>query len=137
MNAIPRSLRRLVIHRAASRCEYCQLAQAGQEATFHIDHIVPESKGGETAEDNLALACTSCSLRKGSRQSALDADTGKRVHLFHPRRHKWSDHFWWAGAYVEALTPTGRATIELLKLNRPRIVAIREEETLRGRHPPP
>lgn len=30
-------LRRLVVERAGNRCEYCRLAQEGQEATFHID----------------------------------------------------------------------------------------------------
>ncbi|TLY77107.1 MAG: HNH endonuclease, partial [Gammaproteobacteria bacterium] len=34
---VPGYLRRLVIERAQGRCEYCGLAQAGQEAAFHID----------------------------------------------------------------------------------------------------
>ena len=66
------ALRRLVTARARERCEYCGLAQAGQEATFHIDHIVPRASKGPTAADNLALACVSCSLRKEARRSALD-----------------------------------------------------------------
>ena len=36
MSKIPNSLRRLVIQRAGDRCEYCQLSQTGQVATFHI-----------------------------------------------------------------------------------------------------
>lgn len=36
MSYIPAQLRRLVIERAASRCEYCRLAQEGQEAAFHL-----------------------------------------------------------------------------------------------------
>ena len=39
MNLVPAELRRQVIFRAGDRCEYCGLAQEGQEATFHIDHI--------------------------------------------------------------------------------------------------
>jgi hypothetical protein len=38
---IPANLRRQVMTRAANCCEYCGLAQTGQEATFHIDHVVP------------------------------------------------------------------------------------------------
>jgi hypothetical protein len=38
---IPAALRRLVEARAAGRCEYCRLAQASQEAVFHIDHVIP------------------------------------------------------------------------------------------------
>ena len=50
MSHVPARLHRLVIRRAGNRCEYCLLSQVGQEATFHIDHIIPESQGGETAE---------------------------------------------------------------------------------------
>jgi len=135
MASIPAPLRRLVRRRARYRCEYCQLAQAGQEATFHLDHIVPEMHGGATVAGNLALACVSCSLRKGSRQSAVDAQTGKRVAVFHPRRDHWREHFRWHGLIVVGTTDKGRATIALLKLNRTSILAIREEEALRGRHP--
>jgi len=72
MSHIPARMRRLVIRRAADRCEYCGLSQAGQEATFHIDHIVPVVGGGATVAANLALACVSCSLRKGARRTAPD-----------------------------------------------------------------
>ncbi|HEX9654441.1 MAG TPA: HNH endonuclease signature motif containing protein, partial [bacterium] len=60
MSHIPAQLRRIVIERADSRCEYCRLSQEGQEATFHIDHIIPKSIRGETIAENLALACVSC-----------------------------------------------------------------------------
>lgn len=133
---MPQRLRRLVLKRAAERCEYCGLSQAGQEATFHIDHVMPRSAGGGTTEDNLALACVSCSLRKESRRSAVDPLTGRRVPLFNPRRQRWSDHFRWMGANVVPSTATGRATAAALQMNRPLIVAIRAEEIQRGRHPP-
>lgn len=38
---VPHALRQRVVDRAGSRCEYCGLAQTGQEATFHIDHVMP------------------------------------------------------------------------------------------------
>ena len=72
---ISAGLRRQVIERADNRCEYCGLAQTGQEAAFHIDHIAPVAGGGGTNLENLALACVSCSLRKGARQ-AVDKVTG-------------------------------------------------------------
>lgn len=49
MAHIPAALRRLVIERAANRCEYCGLAQVSQIATFHIDHVIPVAAGGETS----------------------------------------------------------------------------------------
>jgi 5-methylcytosine-specific restriction endonuclease McrA len=60
MVTIPAALRRFVIQRSDERCEYCKLSQLGQVATFHIDHIGPVAAGGETTDENLALACVSC-----------------------------------------------------------------------------
>lgn len=137
MSMIPARLRRRVILRAGHRGEYCGLAQEGQEATFHIDHIMPVAAGGPTVLENLALACVSCSLRKAARRSGLDPETGRSIPLFHPRRQRWADHFRWQGVEVLGLTATGRATIAALQLNRPLILAIRAEEAARGRHPPP
>ena len=134
---MPAQLRRVVVERAGHRCEYCRLAQAGQEAAFHIDHVVPEAVGGETEAGNLALACVSCSLRKGARQSGRDPESGREMPLFNPRHEVWREHFRWDGAMVAGVTPTGRATIAALRLNRPLILAIRGEETFHGRHPPP
>jgi hypothetical protein len=137
MSDIPAHLQRLVAHRAGGRCEYCGLSQEGQEAQFHIDHVVPVASGGATVEANLALACVSCSLRKAARQRALDPQTGTKAALFNPRVDSWREHFRWDGVRVHGLTPTGRATAAALKMNRALILAIRGEESLRGRHPPP
>ena len=137
MATIPASLRRLVIQRADNRCEYCGISQIGQVATFHIDHIVPVVADGETIAENLALACVSCSLRKGARQNLEDSETGKVVTIFNPRQQAWKEHFDWNGVQVVGLTATGRATVQALDLNRAIMLAIRAEEELLGRHPPP
>ena len=133
--SIPLWLRREVTVRAGRRCEYCLLAQAGQEAAFHVDHIHPVAEGGETVSENLALACVSCSLRKGARLRARDPQTGREAALFHPRAHRWREHFAWKGNRVTGITPTGRAMVDILKMNRALIVAIRAEKRLHGRHP--
>ena len=122
--------------RARGRCEYCRLSQLGQEATFHIDHVTPRAAGGPTVRENLALACVSCSLRKWVKRTATDPQTGDDVPLFHPRTDVWAEHFRWEGAIVVPLTAVGRATAAALAMNRPMIVAIRLEESARGRHPP-
>ncbi|MFN9818443.1 MAG: HNH endonuclease [Pseudanabaena sp.] len=136
MSSIPTSLRRLVIQRSDDRCEYCGISQIGQVATFHIDHVIPVVAGGETTPDNLALACVSCSLRKGARQEIEDLETGETVTIFNPREQSWNKHFQWEGVKVVGLTPTGRATINALDLIRVTMLAIRAEEELLGRHPP-
>ena len=136
MSGISPSSHAAVVRRAAHRCEYCGLSQLGQEATFPVDHVVPRAAGGTTTSDNLALACVSCSLRKWAKQTATDPDSGEEVPLFNPRTQSWADHFRWEAERVMPLTSTGRATVAALAMNRPLIVAIRQEETARGRHPP-
>jgi hypothetical protein len=136
MSDIPAALRDEVVLRAGDRCEYCGLSQAGQEAAFHVDHVAPRVAGGPTELSNLALACVSCSLRKWARRSAPDPETGEDAPLFNPRDQVWEDHFRWEGAAVVPLTPTGRATVAALAMNRPLAIAIRSEEVERGRHPP-
>ena len=137
MSDLPSALRDEVVSRADNRCEYCGLSQVGQEATFHVDHVVPRIAEGTTELNNLALACVSCSLRKWARRSAPDPTTGKESPLFNPRDQVWEEHFRWQGAVVVPLTPTGRATVMALAMNRPLALAIRLEEAERGRHPPP
>ena len=136
MGKIPSSLRQLVIQRAKDRCEYCCLSQVGQAATFHIDHIIPVVAGGATTSDNLALACVSCSLRKSARQTVKDPETKKEVSIFNPRQQVWQENFRWDEVRIVGLTATGRGTVEVLKMNRPMMLAIRGEEELLGRHPP-
>ena len=136
MSDIPRRLTELVVHRARDRCEYCGLSQEGQEATFHADHVIPRAANGPTTVENLALACVSCSLRKGMKQEIVDPETGETVPFFNPRIEIWADHFRWDEERVVPLTPTGRATVAALSLNRAVILSIRREEAERGRHPP-
>jgi 5-methylcytosine-specific restriction endonuclease McrA len=53
---IPNKLKEEIRLKAKGRCEYCQLSQVGQEATFHVDHIIPRNEEGETTLKNLALS---------------------------------------------------------------------------------
>ncbi len=133
--AVPSEMRKLVADRAGDRCEYCGLSQVGQEATFHVDHVVPVVAEGPTHPDNLALACVSCSLRKGAREVAVDPESGATARLFHPRKDDWKSHFEWSALQVIGRTAVGRATVAALQLNRPMLLAIRREEAHWKRHP--
>lgn len=137
MSYISVELRRKVVARAGNRCEYCGLSQQGQAATFHVDHIVPLAQDGPTALDNLALACVACSLYKGARQEAVDPQSGEKVSLLNPQKQNWDEHFRWEGERIVGHSKSGRATVEALKMNRPILLAIRAEERMIGRHPPP
>ena len=108
----------------------------GKKPPFHVDHVIPVSAGGETAADNLALACVSCSLRKAARLGAADPATGQEVPIFNPRTERWDQHFRWDGVVLVGLTATARATVQALQMNRPIVLVIRQEEAAFGRHPP-
>lgn len=136
MSEVPSKFKQEVRLRAAHRCEYCQLSQLGQEAEFHVDHVIPQVSGGKTALDNLALACVSCSLRKGAKEIGIDPASNTETPLFNPRLSNWQSHFRWIQERVEGLTPIGRTTVAALAMNRVRILEIRYEEIQRGRHPP-
>jgi 5-methylcytosine-specific restriction endonuclease McrA len=128
---------RQVIARAANRCEYCRMHQSLQGATFHIEHIVPQSAGGPDTADNLALSCPSCNLGKSNRVLVPDAQTNTDVPLFNPRADLWADHFSWDEDWrIVGLTAIGRATIAALNLNHPRRVRIREAEEWFDLFPP-
>ena len=135
---IPLRLTQEVRGRAGEACEYCRLPQSSQEATFHIDHIIPRLEDGKTEASNLALACVTCSLRKGAKMVAIDPLTQSTVRLFHPREQIWTEHFQITDEFeFNGLTPTARATIETLGMNRIAVVSIRKELHFLGRFPPP
>lgn len=112
--------RQLVWNRAGSRCEYCRLPQKAIDLTFHVEHIVAKQHGGDDSEGNLCLSCDRCNLLKGPNLSSIDPDTGEVVSLFHPRKLLWNDHFELQGFEIVGKTPTGRVSVELLKMNAPR-----------------
>jgi hypothetical protein len=126
----------LVRRRAGACCEYCQLPEAHSAIPFEIDHIIAKKPKGATSEDNLALACFFCNSAKGPNIAGFDPASGRIVPLFHPRRQKWSRHFRWEGAHLAGLTRTGRATVEVLAINDPAFLAVREALIAVGVMPP-
>jgi hypothetical protein len=134
---IGQALRRLVVERAGGRCEYCRTAQA-IVVEMEVDHIVPESAGGATDPDNLCLTCVACNGFKLAHQTGSDPETGEDTPLFHPRSQRWDEHFGWSegGTRILGLTPTGRATVARLRMNRERVVEARRLWIEAGWHPP-
>ena len=61
-------LRFRVLHRDRFKCALCGDSPAvNLSCVLHVDHIVPWSKGGQTAIDNLRSLCGSCNLGRGNR----------------------------------------------------------------------
>ncbi len=91
--AVDKSLQELVWSRANRQCEYCKVSQAFDALPFELDHIIAVQHSGSATEGNLALACFACNHHKGSNIAGFDRVLQQTVHLFHPRRDAWSDHF--------------------------------------------
>jgi hypothetical protein len=130
------ALIRLVWGRANNCCEYCQMCQKWDRTPFEIDPIIAGKHKGRTVPINLCLSCFYCNSFKGSDISSLDSVTRKLTPLFNPRRQRSSRHFRWEGTYLVGRTATGRVTIELLRINDPFRVELREELMEDGLFPP-
>jgi len=125
---IPPALRRQVVARAGSRCEYCRLPTVGQAGPFPIDHVDPQSAGGLTVLANLALSCPRCNGHKWAHRDGRDPVTGATVPLFNPRTQRWSEHFRWSEhdpVFIEGVTACGRATVARLQMNAPEVLDAR------------
>jgi len=95
-------------------CQYCNKPHKTHQLTF--DHVVPRSRGGKTAWDNIVAACKPCNTRKGSklphecdmhpmtrpREPGMYElqETGKR---FPPNflHESWGDFLYWDTELVE------------------------------------
>ncbi len=130
--------RKIVVERAQGCCEYC-LSQANfSTESLSVEHIVPLSKGGQTHLDNLALSCQGCNNHKYTKTEAFDPVSHQLAPLYHPRQQTWEEHFAWNQDYtlIIGLTPTGRATVETLHVNRPPVVNLRRVLYAASEHPP-
>jgi hypothetical protein len=135
---IPVALARQVRERAGHRCEYCRCPTDHATEAFCIEHIRPFSLGGPTSEGNLALSCSGCNLSKATRTEGFDEVTQSIAPLFNPRQDRWPDHFAWSSddSSVVPLTPTGRVTVDALKLNRAGVRNLRRLLSSASLHPP-
>lgn len=93
--------------------------------TFHTEHIQARQHHGSDDPSNLALACPDCNAKKGPNVATVSPETGELVELFHPRRHRWDDHFVRVGGEIVGISEIGRATVLLLDMNEEERVVIR------------
>ncbi|MCP4167992.1 MAG: HNH endonuclease [Chloroflexi bacterium] len=130
--------KRGVRERASGICEYCRSQEDFATESSSIEHVIPASQSGETVPENLALACQGCNNHKYAKTSAPDPVDGKHVPLYHPRRQHWEEHFRWSENFQEiiGLTPTGRATVIAIQMNRHNLINLRRVLYVLGEHPP-
>ena len=126
-----------VAARADNCCEYCRSPERFAVQSFSVEHITPSSRKGGKSLENLALACQGCNNLKYNKVQAVDPTRGEWVPLYHPRTDRWTDHFAWSGDFRQmiGLTPTGRATVAELRLNREGLLNLRGLLFSAGVHP--
>lgn len=124
-------LRALVIARAGNRCEYCTIHQDHDRMLrFPVDRVIAGQHGGQYTEANTALACPHCNAKKGPNIASVEPGTdGPPVPLFNPRLDRWAEHFRFEGPLIIGLTPSGKATANLLDMNAEERIELR---TARG-----
>jgi hypothetical protein len=76
-----------------NRCQYCGRRFA--RAELNLDHVIPRSKGGTSAWENVVCSCHRCNRLKGGR---TPAEAGVRL-IRHPFRPQWTPFM------VEAFSP--------------------------------
>lgn len=117
-----------VQQRARHCCEYCKFPMDYSHDSFNIEHIIPLILGGSNDLINLALSCYSCNSFKWTFINGFDTITGTSVALFNPREDNWKEHFRWNEDFslIIGQTATGRATVDLLQLNRQGLINVRK-----------
>ncbi len=135
---ISSALRRQISEQDRYLCCYCRTAEKIIGGEFTVDHIIPESLGGSSEAHNLCLACWRCNLIKGNRIVGSDPLSEELERSYHPVEQRWLEHFAWVkdALLVQGLTPTGRATVHALLLNRSKLVASRQLWVAADWHPP-
>ena len=117
-----------ISERANHRCEYCHAPELVFNFPFEVEHIVPIFRQGTNEESNLALACRSCNLRKGTRVSGSVSGASGEVSFFHPRQNYWDEHFGVESetGVIVGITAVGKVTVENLQMNSAAQVAARK-----------
>ena len=125
------AFREIVVARAGGACEYCRLLEAPTGVTFHVEHVLARSQGGETVLANLALSCPGCNMAKGSRTRGRDRSENEQP-LFNPRQYEpsllgWHLHFALdlSSGMILPRTPVAEATASVLNVNSPNRVFAR------------
>ena len=80
--------RKNILMRDRYMCQYCHRTLPSSELT--LDHVVPRSRAGETAWENLVACCHVCNNRKGSRtpdEAGMKLARLPRPFSLHTSRH--------------------------------------------------
>ena len=120
-----KSIREQARHRSNYACEYCGITETDTGGLLTIDHFRPKSKGGTDNIDNLIYCCNRCNSYKHNYYPE-DENSPK---IWNPREESFSQHFFLLdNGSLKSLTPVGKTTIQLLRLNRPSLISYRLQQ---------
>jgi hypothetical protein len=129
------ALRAFVRERAGRRCEYCRLHEADSDfLPFHVEHILAKQHGGTDDPASLCYACPECNWAKGP--NLAGRLEGKLYALFNPRTQSWKRHFYWDHTTLVGKTKTRIVTVQVLNINDPLRLMLRDNMLFEGRFPP-
>ncbi len=80
--------RKNILMRDRFTCQYCSRTLPSADLT--LDHVIPRSRSGETAWENLVACCHDCNNRKGSRtpeEAGMRLVRSPRPFSLHTSRH--------------------------------------------------
>jgi 5-methylcytosine-specific restriction endonuclease McrA len=80
--------RKNILMRDRYTCQYCLTTLPSSELT--LDHVIPRSRAGETAWENLVACCHPCNNRKGNRtpeEAGMPLSRVPRSFNLHTSRH--------------------------------------------------
>lgn len=112
----------------AARCVYCRMPDSLKGADqFGADHYRPQKIFPQLASHygNLFYCCNRCNSRKGEYWPA-NGDVDPKF-IPNPCDHLMWDHLRYRQAEVEARTPAGLFSLDLLDLNDPELIAYRAD----------
>lgn len=108
------------------RCGYCGVREEDVGAELTVDHHRPVSHGGSDQLDNLVYCCLKCNLYKADYWYESHVP---HIPLLHPQQDDLSLHLREeSDGHLTALTPEGQFLIERLRLNRPALIAYRQNQ---------
>jgi hypothetical protein len=100
---------------------------------FILSTSSPGSTGEQTIQIASAMLVRNVYWAKGPNLSGLLG--GKLYPLFNPRKQQWKRHFYWDHTSLVGKTKTGIVTIQVLSINAPCRVMLRENLLFEGRFP--
>jgi diadenosine tetraphosphate (Ap4A) HIT family hydrolase len=64
---VPEVLRYQALAASGGRCALCGVTK--KQATLHVDHIIPRSRGGKNTSENLQILCWECNCSKTNKDT--------------------------------------------------------------------